>query len=198
MGEAMAWRSQPEYSSWIDEAMATYRQHPRETAQEARDFLPGATEQGFDLERARLHLLIARCTDCFNDPVLGLEHANQAFAILDGNDSEEAKPVLAHAFMQQALGHTHMGNSRLAIDLLLKGLKVAEEANHGRQQQKILINLAYVCDKGGQRDKAIDYCHKVFDVLAPRYKERPGGFTRILKLGARRGDAAEAALVKLV
>jgi len=40
--------------------------------------------------------------------------------------------------------------------------------------------------------------HKVFDVLAPRYKERPGGCTRILKLGARRGDAAEAALVKLV
>ena len=40
--------------------------------------------------------------------------------------------------------------------------------------------------------------HKVFDVLAPRYKERPGGFTRILKLGARRGDATETALVKLV
>lgn len=46
------------------------------------------------------------------------------------------------------------------------------------------------------RDKVV--YHKVFDVLAPRYKERDGGFTRILKLGARRGDAAEAALVKLV
>jgi len=46
------------------------------------------------------------------------------------------------------------------------------------------------------KDKAV--YHKVFDVLAPRYKERPGGCTRILKLGARRGDAAEAAMVKLV
>ncbi len=46
------------------------------------------------------------------------------------------------------------------------------------------------------KDKVV--YHKVFDVLAPRYKERDGGFTRILKLGARRGDAAEAALVKLV
>jgi large subunit ribosomal protein L17 len=46
------------------------------------------------------------------------------------------------------------------------------------------------------KDKAV--YHKVFDVIAPRYKERAGGFTRILKLGARRGDAAEAALVKLV
>ena len=46
------------------------------------------------------------------------------------------------------------------------------------------------------KDKAV--YHKVFDVLAPRYKERAGGCTRILKLGARRGDAAEAAMVKLV
>jgi large subunit ribosomal protein L17 len=40
--------------------------------------------------------------------------------------------------------------------------------------------------------------NKVFEVLAPRYKERPGGCTRILKLGPRRGDATETALVKLV
>ena len=46
------------------------------------------------------------------------------------------------------------------------------------------------------RDKTV--YHKIFDLIAPRYKERPGGFTRILKLGARRGDAAETALVKLV
>lgn len=46
------------------------------------------------------------------------------------------------------------------------------------------------------KDKAV--FHKVFDVIAPRYKERAGGFTRILKLGLRRGDATETALVKLV
>ena len=46
------------------------------------------------------------------------------------------------------------------------------------------------------KDKAV--YHKVFEVLAPRYKERAGGFTRILKLGLRRGDATETALVKLV
>lgn len=39
---------------------------------------------------------------------------------------------------------------------------------------------------------------KVFEVIAPRYKERHGGFTRILKLGPRKGDATETALVKLV
>ncbi len=46
------------------------------------------------------------------------------------------------------------------------------------------------------KDKAV--YQKVFEVIAPRYKERDGGFTRILKLGARRGDATEVALVKLV
>ncbi|MCL2390034.1 MAG: 50S ribosomal protein L17 [Endomicrobia bacterium] len=39
---------------------------------------------------------------------------------------------------------------------------------------------------------------KVFDVLAPRYKERKGGYAQILKVGPRRGDSAEMAIVKLV
>ena len=40
-------------------------------------------------------------------------------------------------------------------------------------------------------------CEKTIKVLAERYKDRPGGFTRILKLGARKGDGAEVAMVKL-
>jgi large subunit ribosomal protein L17 len=39
---------------------------------------------------------------------------------------------------------------------------------------------------------------KVFDVLAPRYKERNGGYTQILKIGTRRGDSADVAIVRLV
>jgi large subunit ribosomal protein L17 len=39
---------------------------------------------------------------------------------------------------------------------------------------------------------------KLFADLAPRFMERPGGYTRILKLGFRRGDGAETALVELV
>ena len=39
---------------------------------------------------------------------------------------------------------------------------------------------------------------KVFENVAPRFVDRPGGYTRILRLGARRGDAAEAAILELV
>ncbi len=39
---------------------------------------------------------------------------------------------------------------------------------------------------------------KVLEELGPRYKERPGGYTRIIKLGKRQGDGAETAQIQLV
>lgn len=39
---------------------------------------------------------------------------------------------------------------------------------------------------------------KVFESIAPRFVDRPGGYTRILRLGQRRGDAAEAAILEFV
>ena len=40
--------------------------------------------------------------------------------------------------------------------------------------------------------------HKLFEEIAPRYSERPGGYTRIVKLGHRAGDGADVARIELL
>ncbi len=49
---------------------------------------------------------------------------------------------------------------------------------------------------GYLKDKKI--AHKVVDEIGPKYMQRPGGYTRIYKLGWRKGDAAEMAIIELV
>ncbi len=46
------------------------------------------------------------------------------------------------------------------------------------------------------RDKAI--LNKLFTDIGPRFKERPGGYTRIIKLGRRKGDASEMVFLELI
>ncbi|MEG2038781.1 MAG: 50S ribosomal protein L17 [Oscillospiraceae bacterium] len=43
-----------------------------------------------------------------------------------------------------------------------------------------------------------DVAKKVFDEIAPKYKDRNGGYVRIMKIGPRRGDAAEMAIIELI
>lgn len=64
---------------------------------------------------------------------------------------------------------------------------LAEGGNRVHAQRQV---VAYLNDK--------TIAKKVFDDLAPRYEERPGGYTRMIKLGKRRGDAADMVILELV
>ena len=81
---------------------------------------------------------------------------------------------------------------------------VKEETTEERQKdmpsrlnarRKMMKTLNKVKDENG---KNIDLTAKLFNEIAPNYEGRVGGYTRILKLGQRRGDAAEMVILQLV
>ena len=66
-----------------------------------------------------------------------------------------------------------------------------------RQMLKVLMPVTAAVDK--KRDKKeIDMVAKLFDEIAPKYEGRNGGYTRIVKIGLRKGDAAMEVLLELV
>jgi large subunit ribosomal protein L17 len=75
------------------------------------------------------------------------------------------------------------------ITIARRGLAADRDAN-GRSLHARRLVLAELPDK--------EIVGKLFTTLAPRFAERPGGYTRILRMGYRRGDSAEMAQIELV
>ena len=76
-------------------------------------------------------------------------------------------------------------------------------AKEARREAEKLITLAKRGDLHARR-QALAYVFdetvvtKLFEEIAPKYEDRNGGYTRIIKIGPRRGDAAEMAIIRLV
>lgn len=94
---------------------------------------------------------------------------------------------------------------QLTTDLLEKG-KIETTFYRAKEVQPIAEKMITLGKKAGLANyrRALAYltkedtAKKLFDEIAPKYKERNGGYTRVTRLGARRGDAAETAVIELV
>ena len=69
---------------------------------------------------------------------------------------------------------------------------------HARRQMLKVLYTAKVSDGTKKGTKTIDVTNKLFDEIAPKYADRNGGYTRIVKIGQRKGDGALEVLLELV
>ena len=70
-----------------------------------------------------------------------------------------------------------------------------------REMLKVLYPVTSVPKQAAGREKntvEVDMCEKLFSEIAPKYAERNGGYTRIVKIGQRKGDGALEVLLELV
>ena len=93
----------------------------------------------------------------------------------------------------------------LIIDLLrYEKIQTTEaKAKSIQGQAERLITLAKKDDLAARRLAIarlgnVEIVEKLFTLIAPKYADRPGGYTRIIKLGPRLGDAAPMAIIQLV
>ena len=94
---------------------------------------------------------------------------------------------------------------QLATDLLNNG-RLETTFCRAKEVQPVAEKLITLAKKGGLANyrRALSYltkedvAKKLFDEIGPKYQDRNGGYTRVTRTGARRGDAAETAVIELV
>ena len=107
-----------------------------------------------------------------------------------GRDSAHRKALysnLAGALIEHGRIKTTEAKAKAVKPELEKLITLAKRGDlHARRQALSALG----------QDKFVVY--KLFEEIAPRYAERPGGYTRILKLGPRKSDATEMVFLELV
>ena len=106
-----------------------------------------------------------------------------------GRNSSNRKALfrsILSSFIKHERIETTVTKAKEVSSHVAKLITLAEQGDlHARRQV-----LAVLVDEEATR--------KLFDEIAPKYAERQGGFTRIYRVGPRRGDAAEMAIIELV
>jgi len=122
--------------------------------------------------------------------------------IVDKNDTSK---VLAESARDKTgkIVKVENGKTVTVYDVVEKEIKkdLPSRLHARRQIEKIVLPVTEVPAEGAGRKKAtksISVAAKLFDEIAPKYVNRNGGYTRIVKIGQRKGDAAMQVLIELI
>jgi large subunit ribosomal protein L17 len=113
--------------------------------------------------------------------------------------SKDQRVGLRRTLIKQLFEHERIHTTRakaMAIRTEAERLiTMARNSSNGSDVQKVNARRLAAARLGGAN---VAMVKKLFDDIAPRFANRKGGYTRILKLGLRKGDAAEMVLIELV
>ena len=95
---------------------------------------------------------------------------------------------------------------RSQVTSLLKSGKIETTVTRAKETQRMAEKMITLAKRGDlhARRQVLAYIYdedvvtKLFEETAPNYSDRNGGYTRVLKMGPRRGDGAEMAILELV
>tara|TARA_R110000782_G_scaffold117364_3_gene207566 strand:- start:9990 stop:10415 length:426 start_codon:yes stop_codon:yes gene_type:complete len=112
---------------------------------------------------------------------------------------------VGHRKLQRATGHRNALLRNLAASLI-KHEQITTGIAKAKELRPYVEKLITLAKKGGLSNRRLAHSRllddaqltKLFDVLAERYKDRNGGYTRVIKAGYRASDAAPMAVIELV
>lgn len=95
---------------------------------------------------------------------------------------------------------------RAMVTFLMENGKIETTVTRAKEVRSMAEKIITIAKNGDLHSKRQVFAYitketvakKVIDEIAPKYQERKGGYTRIVKIGPRRGDAAEMAIIELV
>ena len=111
--------------------------------------------------------------------------------------SKDARIALRRTLVNQLFEHERIQTTRTKAEAIRgqaeRLITLAKRSSSADEAGKVHARRLAAARMGSG-----DSVKKLFDDIAPRYTDRPGGYTRMLKLGQRLGDAAEVVLLELV
>ncbi|MEJ5222959.1 MAG: 50S ribosomal protein L17 [Anaerolineales bacterium] len=111
--------------------------------------------------------------------------------------TKSARIALRRNLIKQLFEHERITTTRAKAEAIRgeaeRLITIAKRSKNADEAGKVHARRLVSARLGGNQ-----MTQKLFDDIAPRFAERPGGYTRMLKLGVRKGDAAEVVMLELV